>query len=940
MKNPLRKLVFASLKKHLTQNITAILTMSLCFCFVTAATLMFDSQERIQRMDMHTSYSSAQAMLLDANADTWQKMKSGLPIFQAGEVLAAGTYDLGEDYSHLKITVGAIDDTALKMSGVFLTRGDWPKGDDEIAVSQTSLMRMNKQVPLGESITLTLSPIVGNESSLTETKTFTLSGVFAENTESWPNGFYDGYEYNVDLTAHSFDDLPVRISIPTALVSRSTAESISSKFKCAKTSYLIQFQNAKGSIMNNWELISFNDKILSPFLRTMPGHLVRNDMTYHRYSRETVLYEQLLRMAVGLIMGGLSVLLLGSGIASSFETRLHERRQQTGLLRAIGASRYQVVRLVLLEALMLILPSILLGVGLGSMLAKWSLDRLTSIVGRTFTFSMPDAAIILWGLSICAIMLCFFALRPMLRLTKKSPVALLHIIASPKCAKRLRPQKCMPKNAIRFLAGRYRRLHGFRHVFPILVLATCLAVFMLVTLVHGKVMSAYDSDRPENEDSITLEYQSRLAAWDSPDVNFDLFELSPDHENGVSFAPYKIVEEVRSMPGIINVTAAKRITDHLLLIHPEQATDYVKHSDRRMYYDEDGYGTIESRMKSVRAAGLPADLYPWIPRDYIWLEEGLQGTDDENLRSLKDSLMAGSIDLEAIHSGEAVLLGVSSYFERPNLANSWEAGLTNQRKGDYIYNNDAFRVGDTITIGKAYIYQEDGKAKWRAITKDVRICGLVNKSPGTVYASEGQLAKWGFPGGVTYLRVRLAIDENYDENYRFFDKLATQYDFYMQSQYTSDIYTKRAADGTAFLCQIIFSVLGVMGMALLIGNTLSRLSIRAQEISLLRAVGMDGKKVKRLLFGEAVRDGLWAAIWGTLLGILVCALFAHINSLRPNSGPIKITVSYLLSLLKGVPYATAAIAFALFPLTGLAVSIGWIRRLISSSIVAGIRQVD
>ena len=131
-----------------------------------------------------------------------------------------------------------------------------------------------------------------------------------------------------------------------------------------------------------------------------------------------------------------------------------------------------------------------------------------------------------------------------------------------------------------------------------------------------------------------------------------------------------------------------------------------------------------------------------------------------------------------------------------------------------------------------------------------------------------------------------------------------------------------------------------MRMALLIGNTLSRLSIRAREISLLRAVGMDGKKVKRLLYGEAVRDGLWAAFRGTLLGILVCALFTHFNTLRPDGGPFKITVSYLLFLIKGAPYATAAAAFALFPLTGLAVSIGWIRLLISSSIVAGIRQVE
>ena len=295
--------------------------------------------------------------------------------------------------------------------------------------------------------------------------------------------------------------------------------------------------------------------------------------------------------------------------------------------------------------------------------------------------------------------------------------------------------------------------------------------------------------------------------------------------------------------------------------------------------------------------------------------------------------------MEAIQKGEAVLLGASSYFKRPD-PYGWDSGLTNQRKGADVYNNDAFRVGDTITFGKVFVYEENGKIKWKCITKTARICGLLNTNPGNIYTTIDRFTEWGFPGGIAYMQIRLKLDENYDSTYRSLDILAQQYSLHMYSKRDNQINSRKSFEGSVFLYHAILYMLGIMGLALLVSNTWSRLSVRESEISLLRAVGMDGTKVLRLLLGECIRDGLWAAAIGTILGVIAIALINSLTLYGEDVTAIQHSIAYYLSLIKDVSFTPSAIAFFVFPLTGLFVSIGWIRRLLNSSIVSGIRQVE
>lgn len=938
MKNPLNKLVISSLRRHMTQNIASLLMMSLSFCFVTVATLLFISHEQQSAMETYQQFSAAQALLLDAKPGEWEAMKSAFPIYKAGEAVTFAAHDLGEEYSHQTITLGAMDETALAMSGFTLISGTWPRENGDIAISDISLMRLGTNTKVGEHLPLNVTPLGSGKDTAAQTQVFRIAGIFSENTDEWADNMGGGYFYSSDLTAYSFDTLPTLETIPTVLLPYAQAMAESAASPGARTSYLMQFSDGAGHMTGDLGLKGLNENIIAPYLRSLPGIpcFVRNNRAYPWYDRQWAVTAQLLRMALILTIGGLSVLLLGSGIAASFEMRLKERRQQIGLIRAIGASRGQAIRLALMEALALLLPSLLIGIGTGSLIARVSLNRLAAITGRPFPAAAIDAGAMLAGLAICFAFLCFFALRPMMRLTQKSPVALLHHQLSKQFLRKTGKRR-IPKNPLRLLHTRFTRLHSFRHIFPILTLSACLALAILAGLIYTKSVRQNDTEEI-TEDLITMQWGRGGANWETPMTDFNLDSLSPQHWKETSNVSRRIADQIKSIPGITSAVIAKRAASQLLFLQPGQVTDYVKYSDNG--HDPMNKDMLVIRQNAAKHMGMPDDMYIWNPASITWPEAGILGIEEENLLALEPSLMAGSIDLSAIRSGEAVLLGASSYIRRPVDKYGWETGLTNDRTGDFIYKNNAFQVGDTVTFGKVYIYDDNGVDKLKAVTHTARICGLVNRNPGDIYTTADRFSAWGFPDGITCVKLSLPVKETYSEAYRNLDMLSRQYSFYMYSDYQNSISSRRSLEGSVFLYQTILLLLTAMGLALLVGNTLSRLSIREQEVSLLRAVGMDGKKVKRLLYGEAVRDGIWAMVWGTVLGVLFCGLYNHLTAFTQDAAVFDGSIAYYLTLIKGVPLAPAAAAFILFPLTGLAVSFGWIQRLQKRSIVAGIRQTE
>lgn len=112
------------------------------------------------------------------------------------------------------------------------------------------------------------------------------------------------------------------------------------------------------------------------------------------------------------------------GVTNLIVAGIHARRYELGVLRAIGASRGAVARLILAEAILIALGAIVLGTGLGFQ-AAWAGQRLYALLaGLTLSLRPPVGALAFsWGVTIVLTLLA--AAPAVIALARRKPLDLL-----------------------------------------------------------------------------------------------------------------------------------------------------------------------------------------------------------------------------------------------------------------------------------------------------------------------------------------------------------------------------------------------------------------------------------------------------------------------------------------------------------------------------------
>ncbi len=122
--------------------------------------------------------------------------------------------------------------------------------------------------------------------------------------------------------------------------------------------------------------------------RLPEGLLVRPPIARAQLSKDTVKSVELGLMFAGAMMVGVAVIM----IVNTFLMNVGERRRQLAVLRAIGTTRRQLIRAMLLEGMAMGL----VGTVLGSLLGLGGAYLLTQAMGRVYSTAMPPLAIT-WG---------------------------------------------------------------------------------------------------------------------------------------------------------------------------------------------------------------------------------------------------------------------------------------------------------------------------------------------------------------------------------------------------------------------------------------------------------------------------------------------------------------------------------------------------------------
>lgn len=125
------------------------------------------------------------------------------------------------------------------------------------------------------------------------------------------------------------------------------------------------------------------------------------------------------------VMGVLSVLVASLGVVNTLTMNIMERTQEIGMLRAIGMTRKQVIKMVLAEAGLMGVIGGLVGLVFGILLSRIFLAGMSAMSGYNLDFIVPYQAVVL-GLIVALVVSQIAALQPSRRAARTNVLEAIH----------------------------------------------------------------------------------------------------------------------------------------------------------------------------------------------------------------------------------------------------------------------------------------------------------------------------------------------------------------------------------------------------------------------------------------------------------------------------------------------------------------------------------
>lgn len=343
----INRLALGSIRVRRKQYLSLWVGIVLAVFFVSTLLLMaqciyFSFQDRFQQRT-----GRQDAILRDAEHVSPQQLLDGRYVRKVGSV-----YVIGEEAA-AGFAVGYYDEPAQEMLYRTLLEGRLPQAPGEIAVEYASLQKLRVDAAVGQPLALELKTPAGDGTFLPDTvkKTYTLVGILREQV-------YD--RYSRTYSEHNYLQMPAALTARGEQVAPGGRPAVHRTVLLAPGVGLSAFEKYAGNELSSWHII------------------------FTRYDVFDATPENMAALLL-LVAGSLGAALILSaclGIVNAFSASLAERRQQIGMMRAVGATSRQIRQIFGREALLMALISAPVAIGL-SWLAAQGITRLT---GGVITF--------------------------------------------------------------------------------------------------------------------------------------------------------------------------------------------------------------------------------------------------------------------------------------------------------------------------------------------------------------------------------------------------------------------------------------------------------------------------------------------------------------------------------------------------------------------------
>ena len=785
-------------------------------------------------------------------------------------ILKTGDYDrLGHAYVSGVVTgknvyVGYYDGAGTDLLNLFAVEGRMPENSGEIALEQSAMDILEATWNVGETVELAITPIDGVE----ETRQYTLVGILPERTNHLKKIDHNG-----------IGQFPGIIT--------STAEPA---FTTGRLAYHYVLGLGKDGTISKalkgfWDRYENYSVVANIFGISITGEQVWWYGTGDFISSNREMFMLIFMVCV---LAGSLILSCCIGISGAMEGVLSKRREEIGVLRALGATKRQIRRMFGRENLLLALfvspLSILISMG-----TVWVLSLLipTNLKFNVNLWLIMPIAL----LSVIVILISGYL--PLTRASKLMPMSVIRDTVMLRRSKGVKSKKEF--SATRLMASRQVRFNPTRQIGASLLVGLMLLCSGILTVLATQLHDYATSETPgfSIENSYYGNRINGIPCYDKESLN----KQSIQQLKSLDYVDYICIN--REMPVFVQLDKVPR---YAMTTYGEDQfgmlddTLYAEATEWR--YDREIYEQYRQQDR---------EGYLQLKKDYGFQNEAFQisiitvDLSDENMTKLKAHLTDGTIDVDAINAGAQVLVytpevWVKTYDNGSIMTIKSDAPQFEQEKnGAWKFAwNDSFEVGQILSTTQLYSI-DDTYTTIKRHDAQVQICGLVDSLYDLDFYSWNVCAIITTEQGLENMALRaeglrevdLYLDgeislEAEERLERQINAIANRAQgVYVQNWVAKYRESEQADKQTLLLCVSIVTVFFAAAVGMIVSSVTRQLNNEGRTIGMLRAVGADANTILGCYSGQlnaSIIGGLFISLG--LIGLYCLAVV--IDGLRYN----------------------------------------------------------
>ncbi len=745
--------------------------------------------------------------------------------------------------------VGYYDDLGLELMNLAPIEGRLPVNPEEIAIEKSALDILDVQWVIGDTVELDITPIDGTE----ETRTFTVVGYLPERSMEFEIIDHEGYS-----------------QFPAIVTS---AQELGFSIGRVTTHYLMTLTpgtSMSAAVKHWWDMGS----ISGAYGLSLTGEKVQFYGLSHWIEANIEVLE--LIVLLGVLTAAL-LLSCGVGISGAMEGVLSRRREEIGVLRALGATRKQIRRMFGRENLILALVLAPISIGF-SCLVVWILSV---FVPESLVFSFR-----LWLLapiavfSVVVILLAGFL--PLVRASKLMPMSVIRDTAMLRRSKRVKMKKTFKPT--RLIASRQVRFNPTRQFGAMLLVG----LMLLTSGLFLGVMSTYTT----------------TAITEQPGFYIDrALGYSVGYENiyGTPSLNRQSLQQLRGLDHVKKLVLDRNITVTAVL---DEMTRYAIqdgwYDAFGMLSDEDYQEAMELRpnqaswyekqRESARAVYLQFLKDQNIDGEAYAMSLVTVDLDSGTLDVLKSDLESGKINVDAINAGREVIVVAPEVWAKPHGNGGYrywysEEAVNNDPAGEgatKIAWNDSFTAGQVLPLLHLYrtdpegaLYREDVTVTVGTVLSMASDVYRGNISTAYIITTEQGLENLGILAeGLSmvdiYLDGEITVEEE-ETLERQITAIARRNEGYTVSNNVARYRENAKSERQTILLFIALIILFFsVSVGMIVSAVTRQLNTEGRTIGMLRAVGADERAILGCYSGSVTASiGGGAAISLGLVGTYV-----------------------------------------------------------------------